>query len=319
MIAKTGWVNTWHWAHLAHNPACEIAPESEWHLSWKALGFDGSQEIVVGRRRADVLAPGGFAVEFQASALDRYEVQSREDDWAGHDGMAWVFKADEARIQAVPFFPSGWDRLLEENELATLRITWPRAPERVRAARAPAFLDTGGGELLFIGGWHRWSSPLTGYGWRVHKDWVVHNLLRAQMMPPPLAGDPAAVQRRVEAQLRGEERERRSAEGRGHWEQRESQRGRLNDREGVRLRQRNLRAERLITAGGCPWPDEDCTGAAIWAQVLSPLRGEPEALKAVWAVAVRLSGGTTPTAGALRRARQEYGRARRIAPLGLPY
>jgi hypothetical protein len=294
MRAKTGFVVTWHWAHLAQNPACAIASESEWHLAWKALGLDGSQEVVVGRRRADVLAPGGFAVEFQASALDRREVQAREDEWAIQGGMAWVFKADRARIEVREFFPDAWKCLLAENNLATLKITWLRAPERVRAARAPSFLDLGGGELLFVGGWHRRSSPLTGYGWRVSRDWVVQNLLRSEVMPFPLADHPAEVKRRVEAWQQGEERETRAARERTGW----------------RPRQRNLRAERLIVAAGDPWPDEDLTGAEVWAQVLSPLRGDPGAAKSVWAMAVRASGRLTPTAGALRRARQEYGRAR---------
>jgi competence CoiA-like predicted nuclease len=96
MLAKTGAVLIWHWAHVKDNPHCEAARESEWHLAWKALGIDGTQEITVGRHRADVLAPGGFAVEFQASPLDREEVSARESGWAAQGGMVWVLQADRA-------------------------------------------------------------------------------------------------------------------------------------------------------------------------------------------------------------------------------
>lgn len=151
MRARTGSVRIWHWAHLEHNPHCEAARESEWHLAWKVLGLDGTQEVKVGCRRADVLAPGGFAVEFQASALTREEVRAREDDWSAQGGMAWVFKADQAHIEVTEQYLPQWLHLLKPENQMTVRVTWPRAPERVRAAHAPSFLDVGDDELLFIG------------------------------------------------------------------------------------------------------------------------------------------------------------------------
>lgn len=202
MLARTGSVRIWHWAHLERNPDCPAAAESEWHLAWKALALDGSQETAVGRRRADVLAPGGFAVEFQASPLTAHEVLDREDDWSAQGGMAWVFKADaEAASGRITTRPSlhKWagTGLVKPQNQATLDITWSHAPERVRAAFARTFLDTGNDELLFIGGRRPGMSPLTFYGWRVSKDWVVHNLLHADTIPAPLAEDPADVERRI--------------------------------------------------------------------------------------------------------------------------
>lgn len=223
MRARTGLVRIWHWAHLEADPNCASALESEWHLAWKDLGADGSQEVRVGNRRADVLAPGGYAVEFQASSAGAEEVCAREADWAVQGGMVWVFRADRefaaGRIVLSGSF-RGWDAcLLKPETRSTLDVTWLRAPERVRAARAPSFLDLGeDDEMLFIGGWRDWSSPLTGYGWRVSRNWVVDHVLRGDVVPGPLAGDPAEVkrrlaewQRRVDKEDRLEHPERRDA------------------------------------------------------------------------------------------------------------
>jgi Competence protein CoiA-like family len=214
MRARAGPVRIWHWAHVARNPHCEAARESEWHLAWKILGADGTQEVRVGARRADVLAPGGFAVEFQASALDAAEVRAREDDWGAQGALVWVFRADRefgaGRIVLAGSF-RGWDEcLLQPENRATLDVTWFHAPERVRAAHAPSFLDLGGGQLLFVGAWRQDSQPLSGYGWRVSRDWVVGHVLRGGVVPAPLAEDPVKVVRRLAEWTRREnERVRR--------------------------------------------------------------------------------------------------------------
>jgi hypothetical protein len=129
------------------------------------------------------------------------EVRAREDDWGAQGGMVWVHRADRefgaGRIVLSGSF-LGWDeRLLRPEDLATLDVTWSHAPERVRASRAPAFLDFGDGELLFVGGWRDGSSPLSGYGWRVSRDWVVKHVLQGTVLPCPLAADPVTVKRQV--------------------------------------------------------------------------------------------------------------------------
>lgn len=93
---------------------------------------------------------------------------------------------------------------------ATLNIRWLFAPDRVRAARAPAFLDIGNDELLFAGGWRPESSPLAGYGWRVPKDWVVANVLRGGAIPARLAEDPAEVRNMIMAHQAAESPKRQA-------------------------------------------------------------------------------------------------------------
>jgi hypothetical protein len=206
MRGRAGSVRIWHWAHVVRNPHCEAARESEWHLGWKVLGADGSQEVQVGSRRADVLAPGGFAVEFQASALAAGEVRSREDDWGAQGGLVWVFKADKefaaGRIVLSGSFRGCDESLLRPENRATLDVTWSRAPGRVRAAHAPSFLDLGDGDLLFVGGWWSRSSLLTGYGWRVSRAWVAERVLRGSLVPGPLAEDPAKVKHELAQWIR---------------------------------------------------------------------------------------------------------------------
>lgn len=274
MRARSGSVRIWHWAHLVRNLHCEAARETEWHLAWKALGADGTQEVKVGRRRADVLAPGGFAVEFQASALTMEEVHGREDDWAAQGGMAWLFRADEefaaGRITVKESLGAYGDDLVKPENRATLDITWAHAPERVRAAGppsyrampAPVFLALAAGEILFVGGWRRWTSPLTGYGWRVSKDWVVQNLLRGSVIPAPLAEDPAEVERRIAAyQDREEAERRREAEQREHEErerrlsERHRQEAARLERDGRRARRIQLTQQHLAGTGQIPQPE----------------------------------------------------------------
>lgn len=285
MRARTGSVRIWHWAHVARNPHCEAARETEWHLAWKILAIEGTQEVKVGRRRADVLAPGGFAVEFQASALTGEQVRAREDDWAAQGGMAWLFRADQASIEVTEQYLPQWLHLLKPENQMTMHITWPRAPERVRVARAPSFLDTGDGELLFIGGWRPDSSPLSGWSWKVTKNWVVENLLCANEIPGPLADDPADVFRRIDAwerkqrereraaYLRRQERAAEAAAKHGPWQERW--------RAGQGACEIVLRAvEDLLKTGP----------AGFYEQELWPLRDNPRAVRAVWMRAAEASG-----------------------------
>jgi Competence protein CoiA-like family len=192
MIAHRGTMRIWHWAHEAANPNCEAGRESEWHLAWKMLALDGTQEVEVGRRRADVLAPGGYAVELQRSQMNAEEVHGREDDWSAQGGMVWIFCATKEAEKRI-----SWRRVRAWEDRRVLQVTWKYAPDRVRSARAPSFLDLGNERLLFVGRWRlRHNGPLTGYCWPVSKEWVVENVLRGDKIPEPLGEDPEVIMAR---------------------------------------------------------------------------------------------------------------------------
>jgi hypothetical protein len=214
--ANRGEVKVWYWSHQPGNPSdCTAAGETEWHLRWKAEAIDGTQERTVGSHRADVLAPGGYAVELQRSPIERAELRRREADWNTQGGMVWIFyaieAAEEGRLRSGPSLM--WPRASEDGQVD--EITWSHAPDRVRSATPPLFLDAGKSRLLFVGGWRRGASPLTGWGWRVTKQWVINNVLRGDKIPEPFGEDPEEVIRRhrqEEAERLRAERARRDAE-----------------------------------------------------------------------------------------------------------
>lgn len=141
--------------------------------------------------------------------------------------MVWVFKADKefaaGRIVLSGSFRGCDESLLRPENRATADVTWSHAPERVRAARAPSFLDLGDGDLLFVGGWWSRSSPLTGYGWRVSRAWMAERVLRGSLVPGPLAGDPAKVKHELAQWIRQVDDEDRRERPR-HSETREADR-----------------------------------------------------------------------------------------------
>jgi hypothetical protein len=143
MVAKTGDLIVWHWAHRAENPECGLSGESEWHLTWKSLGLDGTQEIVSGNglRRADVLSPAGFAVEFQKSPLSWQEVRDREADWEYR--LVWVVETHSGVRTGRITMPDPWT------------LTWWRCPATVSSmvrkdgGGCRVFLDLGDDHGLF--------------------------------------------------------------------------------------------------------------------------------------------------------------------------
>jgi hypothetical protein len=175
MLAKAGAVVVWHWAHERRPEDCMGAFEGEWHRQWKILALRGTQEQdhPSGKRRADVLAPGGFAVEFQASSLTGEEVAAREADW-GHK-LVWIFDAREAYDK---------DRLRVMGSGGRQRgLFWFKAPERIKAARCPMYYDLGDDGLVQVSELRQEKSSLKGRGWLVSKDTVVADVLRGKKMP----------------------------------------------------------------------------------------------------------------------------------------
>ena len=94
VIAKCGEQKIAHWAHKS----CKICDnwhdkETEWHLMWKNYFPESWQEIIkydvtTGEKHiADVCTEKGFVLEFQHSAINPEERQSRENFYKN---MNWV-------------------------------------------------------------------------------------------------------------------------------------------------------------------------------------------------------------------------------------
>jgi hypothetical protein len=185
MLAKTGNVVVWHWAHQVKPLDCQAAYEGEWHREWKSLAREGTQEIAhpLGKRRADVLAPGGFAVEFQASPLTVEEVRAREADWDRK--LVWIFDAREA-------YTTG--RLSVNGYGKSRKLFWRRAPERIKGVTCPTYYDVGDSHLIrFIDGYFQGSS-VVGRGLVVTKKSVVADVLHGIKLPPvPVLDTPSEV------------------------------------------------------------------------------------------------------------------------------
>jgi hypothetical protein len=226
MYSRCGETKIWHWAHQPGCEKCAGGEESEWHLAWKAEAIDSTQEVRVGDRPgyakyrvADVLAPGKYTVELQASKMLKGPLREREADWATQGGIVWIFKAiKETGARRVE-----WHTPLEflSDPRRVQQITWKDMPDRVKHARAPAFLDLGNDRLLFVGGWYPGSQPRTGWGWPVTRQWVIHNVLKGDKVPEPFGEDPEVIRRRQEEERRALRQARREAELRHLREERE--------------------------------------------------------------------------------------------------
>lgn len=94
VIAKCGEQKIAHWAHKS----CQVCDnwhdkETEWHLMWKNYFPASWQEIIkydeITREKhiADVCTENGFILEFQHSAINPEERQSRENFYKN---MNWV-------------------------------------------------------------------------------------------------------------------------------------------------------------------------------------------------------------------------------------
>lgn len=161
MIAKTGEIVTHHWAHRHTADVGCGAGETDWHLTWKSRCTDLDRiEVSRGQRRADLLTPYGWAVEFQHSPLSVAEVGSRERDWGRR--MVWVFDAraaaDESRLTS--WRPDG-------RHHHTIEWAWSKA--YVIAAAVPTFIQTGDDDLFLVGRWFdkKPDRPIRGYGWHL--------------------------------------------------------------------------------------------------------------------------------------------------------
>lgn len=188
MIAHTGGVVTWHWAHSKDDggPACATKPETEWHRGWKSRCEDLARiEVPVGSRRADVLTRYGWAAEFQHSSLSVAEVRAREADWQWN--LIWVIDATAAYRE---------DRLWtwrKPGKPESFRVvTWRWSAAWVREVTCPTLLDLGDDKALFLGKWYpKDYGPLTGYGWIISGEELARCVINGDKPPrAPAFGTP---------------------------------------------------------------------------------------------------------------------------------
>lgn len=180
MRAKRGTVVVHHWAHLPDpDRQCVSEGETEWHLGWKNRAGDPDRiEVAVGNRRADVLTPYGWAIEFQHSPLSPPDIAARERDW--RDRMLWVYDGLEAFAE----------ERLEINQppgRAYWSFKWRWHKRHVAASKVPTFIQVKPDTLLFVGRWYPKSpgDPLRGYGWRLTDDDFEQHVMNGTKPPVP--------------------------------------------------------------------------------------------------------------------------------------
>ena len=95
-IARCGEIYVWHWAHRSLDGNCEGGEETDWHRAWKSVFPKDVVEVVINKdgrkKRADLLLPNGWIVEFQNSPITHDEVVDR-DKFYGK--VLWVYNLTE--------------------------------------------------------------------------------------------------------------------------------------------------------------------------------------------------------------------------------
>lgn len=147
VIAKTGRIVTWHWAHQSLED-CDpwSEPETRWHLSWKRLlsrdtpaGPACMVEQVITRdgetHRADVVNPAGRVLELQHSSISPADIEARERFYGR---MWWLFDARE---------PYASDRLRLPRKVAepnTYTFQWLHPKKSLIYVKQPLYLQLDG-------------------------------------------------------------------------------------------------------------------------------------------------------------------------------
>lgn len=88
-----------YWAYEGGAPRFErgYEPESDWHLSWKALVRDDCCEVVFGENRehrADILGAEDSVIEIQRSVIDVRDSRERVDFYRSQTGRRVVWVVD---------------------------------------------------------------------------------------------------------------------------------------------------------------------------------------------------------------------------------
>ena len=153
MQAKCGELVSWHFAHLPGDTDCSdrYEPETSWHRGWKATAPVECCEVVRNGCRADVMTPGGWAVEFQRLGLPPETVAARE--MAHGFRVLWV-------INAIKAYESGRLIIRQRDGYQTFR--WHHAARWWAACRGRVSLDLG--ELVFSVRKAHFNAPVSGWG-----------------------------------------------------------------------------------------------------------------------------------------------------------
>lgn len=113
VLAVCGTKKVWHWRHKAKlNCDHWWENETQWHRDWKNHFPEEWQEVVHfaedGEKHiADVKTNKGMVIEFQHSAIDRLEVESRCDFYKH---MIWIVDVSKNKRlrEALPPFSDTW-------------------------------------------------------------------------------------------------------------------------------------------------------------------------------------------------------------------
>jgi competence protein CoiA len=150
MVARCGNVRVHHWAHRV-GAECDRwwEPETQWHRNWKNQFPVEWQEVIHAAENgekhvADVKTDQGWVLEFQHSAIDPVERQSRE---AFYKKMLWIVDATRRKRDKPQFIRACEGRTLVVNKAFLARIPVRDESALLRdwaGSPAPVFFDFSG-------------------------------------------------------------------------------------------------------------------------------------------------------------------------------
>lgn len=157
LIAKCGFINEWHWAHISADCDSWSDGETEWHINWKKFFPPQCCEVVMGPHRADVKI-GNEVIEFQSSPISVEEIRERERFYGS---MTWVFDAEEAYESGRLSLRTQHKRTSKDFLVMTFR--WKHARKSIAYCQQGIVLDIGKNSLFSVQKIH-WGKYFSGWG-----------------------------------------------------------------------------------------------------------------------------------------------------------
>ncbi len=163
VIAKTGEINVWHWAHVSIQDCDDWSEgETEWHASIKAQFPQEWVEQGITKdgvtHRADILTPGGLVIELQHTSISPEEIRTRENFYGR---MLWLFDARDA-YENYNLDIRDDDDPFDNSNYRTFR--WKHARKSIAFARKSVYLDLGEGCVLDLRKFYP-RAPSGGWGY----------------------------------------------------------------------------------------------------------------------------------------------------------